>query len=243
MDITRVIIFEDEFILANDLKRQISRYGYDVLAMFKKAEDGIEWLESAEARNEIPDVVLMDISLAGKMTGIEAAGIISAKYSCAIVFLTGMSQLEVFEEAFKSKPSAFLLKPFDIQQALISIRLSVYMKKLENQLRASKDELEVKVLERTRELNQAKEGAEYAVRMKNTVLANVSHQIREPMYGILGLTAMMKEETKDRPLLQRYTQYIEENAKHLFALLNKILELNYDTTANPHPSGSSDPRG
>jgi CheY-like chemotaxis protein len=228
MDTTRVIIFEDEFLLANDLKRQLLRYGYEVTAMFRKAEEGLAYFDTLSDQNDFPDVVLMDISLAGKMTGIEAAAIISQKYCCAIVFLTGMSQLEIFEEAFKSKPSAFLLKPFEVQQALISIKLSIYMKKLENQLRKNKEDLEIRITERTKELVEARDRAEYAVMMKNTVLANMSNQIREPLYGILGLTAMMKEEMKEKPSCQRYAQYIEDNAKHLFSLLNNILEIDND---------------
>ncbi len=92
---TKIVIFEDEFLLANDLKRQLNHCGYDVLGLFKKAEDGLSYL-AAESGN-VPDVVLMDISLAGKMNGVEAAMIICEKYSCALVFLTGLSQLDVFE--------------------------------------------------------------------------------------------------------------------------------------------------
>jgi DNA-binding NtrC family response regulator len=226
MDATKVIIFEDEFLLANDLKRQLTQYGYEVTAMFGKAEEGLEYL--GRPNPEMADVILMDISLAGKMTGLDAAKIIAEKYTCALLFLTGLSQIEVFEEAFKSKPYAFLLKPFDIQQAVISIRLAVYQKKLEKQLRKYQEELENIVHERTCELEKARDQAEEAIKLKNTFLSNISNQIREPMYGILGISAMMKEEILDKPQLQRQVQYIDDNARHLFSLLNKIAELSND---------------
>ena len=68
------------------------------------------------------------------------------KYNFALVFLTGMSQMDVFEEAFQTKPHAFLIKPFDIQQALGSIRLAVYQKSIEDQLLQCQKELEEKMV-------------------------------------------------------------------------------------------------
>ena len=235
MAATKIVIFEDEFLLATDLKRQLNQYGYEITAMFRKAEEGIRFLEESVDSNNFPDIVLLDISLAGKMTGIDAAEIITAKYPCAIVFLTGMSQLEVFEEAFKAKPFAFLIKPFEAHQAVVSIKLAAYQKNLENQLRRNSEELEIMVNERTKELKFAKDSAEAAIQLKNTVLSNMSIQIREPMYGILGLSAMLKDEMHDKPNLLRYAQYIEDNAKHLFTLLNNIMSLSDD----PNPRSKS----
>ncbi len=221
----KIVIFEDEFLLANDLKCQMQPFNFEVTAIFRKAEEGLEYLAGIENTSLFPDIILMDISLAGKMNGIEAAQIITGKYDIALVFLTGMSQLDVFEEAFKSKPHAFMIKPFDIQQAMVSIRLAFYQKTLENKLLKQHEELEDKIRERTKELQLAKDHAEEAIRLKNTLLDNISNQIREPMLGILGIAAMLKKETKDKPELQRYTEYITENAQHLFSLLKKIMDL------------------
>ena len=65
----KIAIFEDEFILANDLKRQIERFDYEVIAIFRKAEDGLKAFKEARQLQDLPDIVLMDISLAGKMNG------------------------------------------------------------------------------------------------------------------------------------------------------------------------------
>ncbi|MFZ4522101.1 MAG: response regulator [Bacteroidales bacterium] len=130
----KIAIFEDEFLLANDLKRQIQQYNCEVIAIFRKAEEGLKAFKEINRKEDLPDVVLMDISLAGQMNGIEAAKILTAEYNFALVFLTGMSHMEVFERSFDTKPQAFLIKPFDIQQALGSIKLAVYQKSLEEQL-------------------------------------------------------------------------------------------------------------
>jgi DNA-binding NtrC family response regulator len=224
----KIVIFEDESLLANDLKRQITPFNYEVTAMFRKAEEGLEYLADDRNKDGFPDIVLMDISLAGKMSGIEAAKIISEKYNVALVFLTGISQLETFEEAFQTKPIAFLIKPFDIQQTLVNLRLAAYQKALENKLLNYQADLEGMIVERTRELQQAKNQAEEAIRLKNSVLSSVSQQIREPMLGIMGIAVLLRQETKDQPELQRFTQYIDDNAHHLFSLLNKIMELSED---------------
>lgn len=142
----KIVIFEDELLLANDLKRQIQQYNYEVIAIFSKAEDGLKFLENIQQPKDLPDIVLMDISLAGKMTGIEAAQLMMPKYNFALVFLTGMSQMDVFEAACQTKPHAFLIKPFVIQQALVSIRLAVYQKNLETQLFKLKEEAASQVL-------------------------------------------------------------------------------------------------
>jgi len=134
MKAKNIAIFEDEFLLANDLKRQLTHFGFEVSAMFAKAEDGIAYLDSLPVTEKLPDVILVDITLAGSMSGIEAASLISEKYPCAIVFLTGMDQIQVFEKVFDEKPTAFLMKPFDIQQAIVSIQLAIYQKKLETEL-------------------------------------------------------------------------------------------------------------
>jgi DNA-binding NtrC family response regulator len=155
----KVLLFEDESLLANDLKRQIQQYNYEVIAIFRKAEDGLRFLEDIRRPEDLPDIVLMDISLAGKMSGIEAAQIMTEKYHVALVFLTGISQLDLYENAFKSKPYAFLIKPFDIQQALVSIRLALYQKSLETRVLKTQEELEEKISERIRELKLANEHA------------------------------------------------------------------------------------
>ena len=143
----KIVIFEDEFLLANDLKRQIQQFNYLVTAIFRKAEEGIRYLQEIENPEDLPDIVLMDISLAGKMSGIEAAKFLVSKFNFAMVFLTGMSQMDVFEEVFSTRPHAFLIKPFDIQQALVGIRLAVYQKSLENKLQRYEEAFGEKIAE------------------------------------------------------------------------------------------------
>ena len=156
----KVVIFEDELLLANDLKRQISPYNYEVTAIFKRAEEGLQYLADIQNKEDLPGIILMDIALAGKMNGIEAAEVIGQNYDIALVFLTGMSQVEIFERAFQAKPCAFLIKPFDIKQALISIKLAGYLKSLENKVLKNQEENEGRIVKRIGETDKKKSLAE-----------------------------------------------------------------------------------
>jgi DNA-binding LytR/AlgR family response regulator len=218
----KIIIFEDEFLLANDLKRQIQQFDYEVIAIFRKAEDGLKFLEGIHQPAALPDIVLMDISLAGKMSGIEAARIMVAKYDFALVFLTGMSQMDVFEEAFKTKPHAFLIKPFDVQQAIINIRLAVYQKTLENRLLKYQDELEEKIIERTGELKLSKDQAEEEIKRKCTLLDNLGILIRDPMLEILHSTSKLNKHLPDSPNVQHLIKKIDDQTRQVFLILDEI---------------------
>lgn len=157
IQILKVVIFEDEILLANDLKMQLEPYHFNVIAMFRRAEEGLKFLDGITSPDDFPDIVMMDISLAGAINGIEAAGIIMSKYHCALVYITGMSQLGVFDNAFNAKPHAYLIKPFDINQAIISIRLAIYQNNLEKQLLKHQRELEELLREKNSQLKEAKD--------------------------------------------------------------------------------------
>jgi len=221
----RIIIFEDEYLLANDLKQQIGQYSYEVTGIFRKAEEGLRFLRETRQPENLPDVVLMDISLAGKMSGIEAARIIAENYNFALVFLTGMSQMKVFEEAFITRPHAFLIKPFDVHQALFSIQLAYYQKTLENRLIKHQVELEEKIAERTRELKLSKDLAEEEIRRKCAMLETLGSQVHEPLIGILDNNSALKKNAGWDPKVQRCTQQIEKHIRRLNSIMNSITGL------------------
>jgi signal transduction histidine kinase len=101
----------------------------------------------------------------------------------------------------------------------------VYQNTLEKQLLHHQAELEQRVLDRTRELQEARDQAEEAIKLKNTLLGNISNQIREPLLGLSGMVNMMKEESRENPVFQRYVHYMDDNITHVFSLLRRILEL------------------
>jgi PAS domain S-box-containing protein len=119
----KVLIVEDEQILAMDVRAQLSDLGYDVVGI---ARTGKEALRLSDERH--PDLVLMDIQLHGSMDGIAAAGEIRRQWQIPVVFMTAFAGDETLSRAKLSGPYGYLPKPFEAKQlnATVSIALQQY---------------------------------------------------------------------------------------------------------------------
>ena len=142
MEKTRIMLIEDQLIPAYDLRRQLNDLGYDVVAVFTRAETALNYLEENTGMETSPDIVILDISLAGKMNGVEASQIIIEKYDCEVIFLTGLMEVKVVEKILQIRPAFFLLKPFDIYYTHICIQMALRQRLLEREIKRLKEELE-----------------------------------------------------------------------------------------------------
>jgi len=124
-------IVEDEMIIAHDLKNKFSELGYQVYGIDAKGENAIENIANLRETNKEPDIVIMDVKLAGNMDGIETARILTENYNCGIIFLTSLNKNEVFSKSFSLKPYAYLFKPVDIEQIRAAIEVANYQRNLE----------------------------------------------------------------------------------------------------------------
>ena len=102
----KILIVEDEAIVAADLQQTVNALGYDAYATAGSAQDAL-----LAAREITPDVVLMDIHLEGHISGIESAVQLKEECDAAIVFLTAHADDSTIERARQSRPSGYLLKP------------------------------------------------------------------------------------------------------------------------------------
>ena len=141
MEKAKIMLIEDQLIPAYDLRRQLNDMGYEVVAVFTKAETALTYMEENKGNETSPDVVILDISLAGKMNGIEASQIIIEKYDCEVIFLTGLMEIKVVEEILQIRPAFFLLKPFDIYYTHICIQMALRQRILEREIKRLKEEL------------------------------------------------------------------------------------------------------
>jgi DNA-binding NarL/FixJ family response regulator len=107
---TRILIVEDEAMHVALLKIEIADYGWEVCAVCSSGEEGIE-----QARNTNPDVILMDIRLAGDMDGIECARQILEFSKAKIVFMTGYDSEEIENQAKALNPFAYYYKPVSFE--------------------------------------------------------------------------------------------------------------------------------
>jgi YesN/AraC family two-component response regulator len=108
MNSKSILIVEDEAILAMEYIIIVREMGYNVTRIAFNGQDAI-WL-SGQYR---PDVVLMDITLAGTMNGIDAAQVIQAQLDIPVVFITGNSDRDTQERAVGINPAGYLRKPLN----------------------------------------------------------------------------------------------------------------------------------
>lgn len=104
----RILIVEDEAIVAFDLETRLTKLGYSVCGISNSGEDAAQ-----KAETERPDLVLMDILLAGKMSGIEAAEQIHADLNIPVIYVTAYTNREILERTKKIPgPFGHVFKPF-----------------------------------------------------------------------------------------------------------------------------------
>lgn len=115
----KVIIVEDEKIVALDLKRRIEQLGHSVIAAYQNGEELLRRLDEM-----FPDIIMMDINLNGKLDGIETAEIINKRRDIPIIFLTAFSDDVTVNRAKESMPYGYLLKPFDFKDLRINLEIA-----------------------------------------------------------------------------------------------------------------------
>lgn len=108
---TRIIVVEDEAITAMLVRTRLSEMGFTVLETCATGEDAVQ-----AAETHAPDVVLMDINLAGEIDGIEAARLIGEKKAVPVIFVTGYSDTQYRDRARALNPAGFLVKPVDFPE-------------------------------------------------------------------------------------------------------------------------------
>src|SRR5665647_2324164 len=123
----KILVVEDEAEVAETLNIMLKKFGYHVVGCENLAEDAIQ--KAGELR---PDLVLMDIELAGKMDGVEAADSIRKKYHIPVIYITAICDTKTLERVGASIPYGFILKPFkeDELHTVIEIALETIAKKV-----------------------------------------------------------------------------------------------------------------
>lgn len=104
----KVLIVEDEIILAKVIEIDLADLGYKICGVVSSGERALERVEE-----EKPDIVLMDINLNGEMDGIDAAKQIKSRSGIPIVFMTGYEDEETMERANCVEHSGYLIKPVE----------------------------------------------------------------------------------------------------------------------------------
>ena len=134
MDRPRIMVVDDEAVIAEDVSMSLQGLGYEVCAI---ASSGSEAVRLADEFH--PDLVVMDVVLRGDVDGITAATRIRAHLRIPIVYLTAYADEEMLERASLSEPFGYLIKPFREQELHSTIKMALRRHQLENQLRVSRE--------------------------------------------------------------------------------------------------------
>ncbi|MEH2225488.1 hybrid sensor histidine kinase/response regulator [Nostoc sp.] len=128
----KILVVEDEAIVAKDLQFRLKKFGYTVPAIASSGEEAINI-----AIEISPDLVLMDIKLKGSMDGIEAAAEIYKRLDIPVIYLTAYADENTLERAKITEPFAYLLKPFKERELQTNIEITLTKHGLERQLKVN----------------------------------------------------------------------------------------------------------
>ncbi|HEY9600565.1 MAG TPA: ATP-binding protein [Allocoleopsis sp.] len=219
----KILVVEDEWITARDIKNSLEKLDYVVSEPVATGKDAIQ-----KAIEFQPDVILMDIVLQGEIDGIEAAASIQSRYQVPIVFLTAYSDRETLQRANLTQPFGYLVKPFEdrvldttIQIALARHQAAVEMKKA------------IAVSEALRQ------DAERERQRKSQYVAIASHEFRNPISIIKSSAEMLQiyGEKWGEEKRRKHLQWIQLAANSINLLLEDVLALEKTEsgklTANP----------
>ncbi len=115
----RIVIVEDEFPVLMDISRKIKNLGYDLVGAHISYEEALVSIIENE-----PDLLILDINLGGKKSGIDLAENINKKFKIPFLFLTASSDARTFEQASKVSPMGFIIKPFKLEDLRNNIELA-----------------------------------------------------------------------------------------------------------------------
>lgn len=104
----KVLVVEDSALIAEDIANKLRKHQFDVIEMFDRGEDALEYLTKNEA-----DLVLLDIRLAGALDGISTGYMIHNTHGLPIIYLSDLSDRETLQRAKQTRPSNYLTKPFN----------------------------------------------------------------------------------------------------------------------------------
>lgn len=124
-----ILIVEDDQVAATSLAELLKEEGYAIIGPVKTATDAIA---ACEKNSSWPDIALCDIQLSNSVKGTELALSLTQRYACEIIFLTAYADQHTLQEAFKSSPVMYLVKPYNNLQLLAAVQMAfhkVFMQK------------------------------------------------------------------------------------------------------------------
>jgi len=131
---SKILICEDEPIIALDIERTLLRLGHEVVGTYTNAEEAIQACDELK-----PGLVLMDIELKGPMDGLEASKRIYERYVIPVIVITAFADEATVSRAKDSLPFGYIIKPFEERELRTSIEIALYRHEMDQKLRFSEE--------------------------------------------------------------------------------------------------------
>jgi signal transduction histidine kinase len=122
----RILVVEDEAIVARDIEATLARAGYEVAGVHSTAASAIAGVNASR-----PELVLMDVALDGPFDGIDAAAAIRSQHDVGIVYLTAHADPGTVDRAKRTRPMGYVVKPFEDQELLAAVEVALFRRRAE----------------------------------------------------------------------------------------------------------------
>jgi signal transduction histidine kinase len=211
MPTARILVVEDEQLVADDLREILESLGYVVVGLVAAGEDAIQHVEQ-----NLPDLILMDIHLAGEIDGIQAAEQIQLRFDVPIVYLTAYADRTTLERVKATYPFGYIVKPFN--ESMLSTSIEVAL---------SRHQVEASIRKTLASTETVKQQAEAQIQSKSELLSMVSHELRNPLAVIRFATEILQQQGEQMPpeRCHRLLEQIQMAADSLNYLLEDVLTL------------------
>ncbi len=201
---TKILIVEDEAIVAEDIRDSLQGLGYTIAAVVSSGEEAITKIEK-----DAPDLVLMDIVLKGDMDGIEAAGQIYSRFNIPVVYLTAFTDKKTIERAKLTEPFGYIVKPFEDRELHSTVEMALYKHETERKLKENESWLSTIL----RSIGDAVvvTDAEGSIQFMNNVACN--------------LTGWKLEQATGKPLVDIFNIVNEKTRKRVENPVTKVIRM------------------
>ncbi|MBD2196541.1 MULTISPECIES: hybrid sensor histidine kinase/response regulator [Calothrix] len=198
-----ILIVEDEWVIALDIKQHLHKLGYSVCGTANSAAQALELVATTK-----PNLVLMDIYLQGDKSGIEAADQIRQQFHIPVIFLTAHADEATLTQAIATHPYGYIVKPFEEQDLIIAIQVALANHLAEQATRQA--------LKKEKQLNE----------LKSQFVSIVSHEFRNPLSSLLLTLELLEQPDILTP--EKRQAHIERGKitiKHMAQLITDVLVL------------------
>ncbi|BBO91581.1 response regulator [Desulfosarcina ovata] len=208
----KILIVEDERILAEDLKETLLELGYNVAGNVGSGEKAVELASKTEI-----DLALMDIKLEGELDGVNTAEVLRNRFDIPVIYLTAFSDDTLLQKAKKTEPFGYVIKPYRASEIKSVIEMAFFKIEVERKRKESYKNLESEAQNHANKLEKMdatlKTLMEYRENEKNEAIRNVAKNLNDRVIPHFDTIRMRWPNKELNNLLDALTTTLQEIAR------------------------------